>query len=327
MIEQWEDITPAGHPDELRIRRVDPDHPLDFYYGRDFKGGYVFIYKGRLPGRDLPKVPKLAGIGVHLEGTVQGDVELHLRLPDPAQADIFKALCMNLMAATRSLEKNSDDAGIEIILARLRRWHELLKSGRDKLLSQSEIIGLCGELLLLRDMFMPRLTPADAVASWRGPFGDEQDFLLGGVIVEVKTQLSTSDRKLRISSVDQLDTVSGEIFICHQTLGVGENGKEGVFSLNSLVAAMLESFKKRSSAAADILYGALIEYGYMQRSEYDEPHFVLICRNFYAVIDDFPALRASMIPAGITDVRYSIMLDACLPFSTGEKEVFRALFK
>lgn len=326
MTDQWEDMGPADRPDELRIRRVDTQHPLDFYYGKDSTGRYVFIYKGRITGSEIPVLPKLAGIGISLTSIEPGCINLQLQLPDSGQADIFKALCTNLMSATRSLDAKSGSEGIGIILARLYRWHELLKTGREKLLSQSQITGLCGELMVLRDLFLPRIAPFDAITAWRGPYGDEQDFLYKSKMIEVKTQLNSSDRKLQISSVDQLDTVSGEIFVCHQTLGGGEEGGQGCFSLNTLVDELLEILKKMSPAAADVLYAALIEYGYARRSEYDERYYILSTRNYFKVTEEFPALRASSVPVGVTDVRYSILLEACRPFEVEEKIVIQSLF-
>lgn len=326
MNDQWEEIGSADQPDELRIRRVDTQHPLDFYYGKDFTGRYVFLYKGRIIGSEIPVLPKLAGIGISLRLTEPSCITLQLQLLDSGQADIFKALCTNLMLATRSLDAKSGSEGIGIILARLYRWHELLKAGRKKLLSQSQITGLCGELLVLRDLFLAYISPFDAIIAWRGPYGDEQDFLCRSKMVEVKTQLSSSDRKLQISSVDQLDTVSGEIFVCHQTLGVGEEGGQRCFSLNTLVDEILEILKKNSLVAVDIMYAALIEYGYIKHSEYDQRYYILSSRNYFRVTEGFPALRASSVPAGIADVKYSILLDVCRPFEVAEDIVVQSLF-
>jgi hypothetical protein len=46
------------------------------------------------------------------------------------------------------------------------------------------------------------------ISAWRGPFGDEQDFVHGEWIIEIKTQLNTADQRMQISSEAQLDTSS-----------------------------------------------------------------------------------------------------------------------
>jgi hypothetical protein len=46
------------------------------------------------------------------------------------------------------------------------------------------------------------------ISAWRGPFGDEQDFVHGEWIIEIKTQLNTADERMQISSEAQLDTSS-----------------------------------------------------------------------------------------------------------------------
>lgn len=327
MSDNWQNIRPSDHPSDLRIRRVDPEHPMDFFCGKDYHGNYVFTFRGNIAGETLPKPARLAGIDVTLIDCENGIWELCLRLLDATQVDIFRALCSNLMSATRSLNRSQDNAGIQIILSRLKRWQELLKARKEKLLSKSQIIGLFGELLFLKDFLLERLSPLDALMTWRGPYGDEQDFLIGSCMIEIKTQLSSSDRKLQISSVDQLDTTSGQIFICYQTLGVAKEQNISAYSLNSLVDEFTGLFIPDYSDAMDMLQSILIEYGYIRREEYDDVRWLLHERTYYNVTDDFPALRAAMLPNGVEDVRYSIKVDACTSFIIEESEIISRVFE
>jgi hypothetical protein len=327
MSDNWQNIRPSDHPADIRMRRVDPEHPLDFFCGKDYLGNYIFTFRGKIAGETLPKPTRLAGIDITLVECERGIWELYMRLLDASQVDIFKALCSNLMSATRSLNRNQDSAGIQIILTRLMRWQELLKVRKEKLLTKNQVLGLFGELLFLKELLLTRLSPMVAVTAWRGPYGDEQDFLVGNWMVEVKTQLSSSDRKLHISSVDQLDITSGQILVCHQILGLADAKEHSARSLNTLVDEILGIFIQDHSDAADMLQAVLIEFGYISREEYDDPFWMLGERAYYDVTDEFPALRASMLPTGVEDVRYSIKVESCSPFIVAESEIISWVFK
>jgi hypothetical protein len=309
MPENWDRFKKSDAPEELRLRRADPEHPLDFFYGKDFQGNYVFTFRCRITG-DVPQQPQqLAGIDIRLYSWGEGELELQLRLLDAAQADIFKALCENLMSATRRLGREQQRAGIDTIIHRLLRWQELLKARKEKILTRSQVLGLWGELLVFTDMFLKNLSPLEALSSWRGPFGDEQDFIFANLLTEVKTQLSSSDRKIQISSSEQLDTVSGIIVICYQIVSPVANTDPNAMSLNCLIDKVVKIINAEGSAL-DILQSILIEFGYMHRSEYDEEKWILNERRFYLVGEGFPAIKASELPSGINDVRYSIKTDA-----------------
>lgn len=325
MPEGWDSFSRSDRPDEVRIRRADPAHPLDFFYGKNFQGNYIFILSGRVSG-ELPNQPKqLTGLDVVLASGEMGEFELRLRLIDSAQVDIFKALCANLMSATEKLQRGQDRAGLETTLSRLSRWQELLRSRRVDILSRNQIIGLWGELLFFRDLFLRHLSPHEALSSWRGSFGDEQDFILGGWLIEIKTQLSSSDRKIQISSAEQLDTVSGQIFLCHQIIGPA--GKEDLQSmtLNDLVDNVMARMGK-NTAALDVFLSILIEFGYMKRSEYDVEKWILNERRYYQIGDGFPAIKASELVSGIMEVKYSIKTESISDFLVAEDQFTYSVF-
>ena len=324
MYRNWDSFGNSEHPDELKIKRVDPSHPLDFYYGKDFKGNYVFTLRCRVEGDLFQHPEQLVGIDIILNSYGADQIELRLCLLDSAQVDIFKALCSNLMSATQQLALNQHKAGIQIVLHRLSRWQELLRRRREKVLSKSQIIGLWGELIFFRDVFLTHLPSMTAFASWRGPFGDEQDFQFNGSLIEVKTQLSSSDRKIQISSAEQLDTVSGEIYLCHQIVASGITGETAI-SLNELVDEILQYLKEKEEPQ-DMLLTILLEYGYMNREEYDKEKWMLNDRILYQIMPDFPVIKASLLPDAICDVKYCIRTDTIRKFAISlEQFVFAVL--
>ena len=326
MNDPWQRIKPARRPEDLTLSRVDPEHPLDFFRGRDHLGNYVLCYQGRLDSKQDVSLPRFAIIELALDQLKDGSWQLVIRLTDKSHADNFRALCTNLMEATKKLRRGEDDAGIDIIVERLIRWRELLRNLREERLTESQVIGLFGELILLRDVFLEGTSAGEAVDAWRGPHRDEQDFLFGDWLIELKTQLRSSDARLQISSENQLDTASGEILICHQTLAVARRDDTEAHTLNSLVAELVDTLAYASADTADKFRAALIECGYAHRHEYDSEAWKLAQRRYYRVADGFPRITPSTLPSGVAQVQYTIEVGACEEFKVGEGEAKEWVF-
>jgi hypothetical protein len=314
----WCDIDPPKEDRALNVRRADASHPLNYWFARDFQGRYVFYFDAETSPPAKNALPRPAGIEVIAMKIGEMDCRLVLTLLDSEQFDVFRTLCADLMKATAHLAKEQSLAGLTITLTRLRRWQGLLAKAHSNVLSQSRIIGLVGELLVLRDFLFPNLSIPDAVQSWRGPYGDEQDFLLAGRIIEAKTQLSSADRNLNVSSEDQLDTGSGPIMICHQTLDVPASDQGEACSLNGLITKMAEIIAGADMAAADLFRSGLLEAGYFKREEYDRPFWLLNARTYLEIRNDFPRIVPSMLEPGIGNVRYRVTLQACAEFKVDE---------
>lgn len=311
MLPEWDNIPPATEPGARNVRLVDSAHPLSFRMGRDFKGRYVFQLDA--PGSpDLrSSVPAISGINCELEECA-GGVRLTLTLASSADLPNFRLMCTGLMLAT---DGKQPGPGLLIVIEDLHRWQEMLRQRHDRLLARNEIVGLVGELLALRDIFCPRLGILGALRCWHGPEGHEQDFVLGGTIFEVKTQIVTADRRIRISSEDQLDPVQGRIMICNQGLAPLPATDPAARSLNGLVAEIRAEASAAGTAACTLLDIALLAARYEPREEYDEESWVLVDRALYEVKGDFPRIERAELRPGVDTVKYSIRVADCLQYA------------
>lgn len=323
MSDPWSDITASQQAGADNLRRASAEHPLEFWWGRDHSGRCLLALDYELT-TSRPQFPELAGLEIVNFTFDARTGRLVLSLVDDTDRDIFLALCNDLLAATSDLARGDSQTGVCIAIARLARWRELFRNRRERL-SFERIIGLAGELLFLRDCFLPRVDHATAVAMWRGPYGDEQDFVVGSTIFEVKTQLSTADAALHISSENQLDTVSGAVIIVHQLLGQAAPHMAKAFSLNGLAAGLRSIISAASPDAADTFDAGLLAAGYAPLAAYDEPIWMLVTRDMYAVEEAFPRIIPSMLPPGIEKVRYRLRVDACLPFQVDVTEALEVL--
>lgn len=320
----WGGIAPAANPHSDNVRRASSNHPLDFYRGRNHAGQYIFSLTADDGCRELPVPPKLNGVDVSLERRHGDGARLILTLQELDHFDIFRALCGHLLEATADHQRGANGRGLHLVLRRLADWHNMLRRRREALLSTEGIIGLVGELLFLRDQILPRTGVSGSVAAWRGAHRDEQDFAMGAWQIEVKTQLSTSDRRLQISSEAQLDTAASRLLLCHQTIARAPAGAAS-FSLNSLVDELLSECKAAGSILEEF-EAALDACHYMRREEYDEPQWLLIDRRLFEVRDDFPRLTAAMLPPGVHAVSYSISLSACQRFAVDFESMLAKAF-
>lgn len=312
MFDPWADIPPSENSQADNLRRIDANHPLGFWWGRDHLGRCLLVLD--LTNAEFKRrFPELAGIDISLFTREDKTGQLVLTLLDFEDRAIFHSLCGDLVEATKLLSGDDPRTNLEVVLGRLRRWQELFRRRREQL-SQAEVIGLFGELLFLRDCLLPRVPVSLAVPMWRGAYGDEQDFVVGKSIVEVKTQLSTTDHALLISSENQLDTRTAPIILVHQTIGQSSVETSSAFSLNTLVSQIKAIVSKEAPDALEAFEDSLSEARYAPLPVYDEPIWALVRRDAYDVKERFPRITPADLRPGVERVRYQVRLENCSPF-------------
>lgn len=321
----WRDIAPAVDPHADNVRRASSTHPLDFFRGRNHAGQYIFSLTADDGCRELPRPPKLNGIDVSVERRPSDGARLVLTLEDRDQFDIFRALCGHLLDATADHPRGADGPGLRLVLRRLADWHNMLRRRREGLLTTEEIIGLVGELAFLRDQIIPRAGVAGGVAAWRGAHREEQDFAIGAWQIELKTQLSTSDHRLLISSEAQLDTANSRLLLCHQAVARAPAGA-GALSLNALIDELSRQIADVGPVVLEQFEASLEACRYARREEYDEPKWLLTDRRLFEVRDGFPRLTPTMLPAGVHAVSYAILLSACHAFAVDLDDMMTEVF-
>ena len=317
----WDPIDKPTIPNEEVIRRADAEHELDFFRGKDFMGRNLFMFRTPRPPGRLPEIPRLAEIDAVFEQFDSDTYQLKLVLNNPNHADIFGSLCANLIEGTRGFHRENTAEAVSAVISRLAHWQGMLRRGRPEVLSEIKQLGLYGELLVLKEIILQYFPLKNAVKSWRGPYGDEQDFSINNVLIEVKTQRDSADRKLSISSLDQLNTDSGPIFICHQTLTTHDDQSIGT-SLRQLVNELLALAHETDAITTDTLSAGLREYGYEDHDEYDIPYRSLQKRTVYRISESFPRIVPNKVDIGISSAEYTITIEAAEPFKTDPTEIW-----
>lgn len=182
-------------------------------------------------------------------------------------------------------------------------------------LAEEEEIGLFGEVCVLQHL-VQRMGARAAVASWRGPDGEEHDFDIEGGDVEVKTTLSES-RRHWISHIAQLQpTLERPLSLLSLQLTTAAEGGVDLPTLIGAVASTLDDAKSTS-----VFERCLEAVGWRaEDAELYRRRFRLRSRPaLYTVDAVFPALTTARLAAAAIDalripqIRYMVDLDGLTP--------------
>lgn len=230
-----------------------------------------------------------------------------LDLCSPAAHEaMFATLCGQVVEAILVEEREPWAAALNIV----RGWQSAWRPLRQPMPRRVQI-GLAGELLMLRALWLSALGP-EAVHLWSGPDRERHDFTSGRLHMEVKTT-TRSRHEHEISRVDQLTVPEGRrlIFASVQL----EESSRGAQSLATLVDAILEEIR-RDPAAIDGFLTRLdgMDWSDEMRRSPDLLHFNFRDAQLFEVDEEFPRLPPTFtLPPGLISIKYSISV-ANLPF-------------
>lgn len=324
-MDPWDNIPLVTSGNGLNKQRAkEGSHLHHFFRGKDSDGNYIFLYRGKfsVPVRSIPSSKNIS-----LENQIVADelCQLVFTLHDVELKSLFRHLSLDLISAAENKPQTDDQAIADIILKRFMRWQSLLGRAKSEILSDNQILGLLGELTILKRIFIPNCGAQDGIDAWCGPLGEEQDFAFNRKLLEVKTQTISKDAKIAISSAEQLDGVSGQIFLCHQTFSKTDHATGHGETLNEIVVNIRNTLSKQH-LTLDGFETRLIEVGYCTRKEYDAPKFIHGNLDFYRVFGDFPRIVPGQLTPGVVSVRYAIQMEQCKRFQISEEELIKNFF-
>ena len=302
--ELWDDL--SRHVERPIFRRIDESHPADLYAGLDDAGRLELML---LCDSAISEVPSFAALKVSQNLREDGRFALVVRLEQSELKAAFSRVCDDLSESLRRVPSASECG--PTLVARLNRWRRLLEAGRTTGLSESEIRGLIGELLVLEQLIASRGASV-AVKSWVGPNGAPQDFDGGGVLLEVKACQGGST-SVAISSLEQLSSLVAPIFLIVVSISVANEEQPGAFNLSGLVARIRSTLDLFPSELDDFnlrLYHA----GFSDEWEGNKGLFTCEGMRKFLVEDNFPKITPHSVPAGIVRALYTLDLSFCSAF-------------
>lgn len=295
-----------------------------FYWASDWRHRCLLILKHEIGLRSQHRSPVLGSLQIESRLDKEGHQELLVfRLTEIEHRDIFYQFCIDIISSAEMAESGQE--ALDICIMRTWRWHRLLKRGTEGKLTAEEQKGLIGELAFLTEHVIPAIGVGHAIRSWVGPFGAIRDFELGNVAVECKARGPLAST-LRIASVDQLDsTQSVRVFLHVIEIAEVRGEVAGSYSVTEVVNGVRHIIEAGDMAAHGDFDSRLWALGYEHAADYSDRRWVTGETSFFRVVAGFPRVTPQLLPAGVTQVRYSVVLDHCKEFRVEAADVVNCL--
>lgn len=324
--ELWDELA-AAQPaaNGLDRRLLDIDAPVSLYACMFWPSGRPgLLVEGT--GAERPaegRIPKCRGVRLVHEVTASTPRRTVLRvaLEDSRLSDIFAVLSADLVDAVRV--ETTAAAALRRCIDRLSMWQGLFERLPAEGLSEEEQRGLFGELSVFEDVVLEALGPLAAVTAWTGPDPSNQDFTHEGSALEVKTSLAKRHARLTIANERQLDERPYRLLLLVY-VRLDESTAHGM-TLPALVERCRGLLRSDSAAARDF-DDRLLAGGYLEvHAPLYTGSWQVSATRFFEVRDAFPRLTEANLPAGVGDIRYSIIADDLGAWETSRQQVITDL--
>jgi putative PD-(D/E)XK family protein DUF4420 len=321
----WAGIEVPTGAGNLRANRVDATLPWNFFWARAVDGSCLLVLRHETGPIGRDRLPNLRGIDVFdTDDETGNDRTLAFKLIDTEHSDLFHDLCQDVVS--RAQKADTETEAVELTLARMWRWHHLLRGGSDGRLSPEEQKGLMGELILLRDCLLPHMPGKEAVSAWCGPLGAPKDFVLGRTAVEVKARRGTAKPLVSISTPEQLDTSELDaLFLYVVHLDRAHSDEDDAFTLSDVAEELQKLILYRFPVVLELYENLVASAGLSWDDDYSDMRWIRGSERIFKVNEDFPRLVPTSIPSGISHVRYAVALAECARYETDQSELIEAI--
>ena len=323
----WEEMVSADAGDTgLDRRLLDVEAPVSLYACIFWPSGRPgLLVEG--PGEERPaegRIPKCRGVRLIHEVTASRPRRTVLRvvLEDARLRDIFAVLSADLVEAVRA--ERAAAAALRRCIDRLSMWQGLFERLPAEGLSEEAQRGLFGELAVLEEVVLDALGPMEGATAWTGPDPKNQDFIHEGVALEVKTSLAKRHARLAIANERQLDERPHRLLLLVY-VRLDESVAEGM-TLPGRVERC-RTLLQNDPVAARKFDDLLVTGGYLDVHAplYRNGSWRVSAMRFFEVRDDFPRLTDANLPAGVGDIRYSIVADDLGTWEVSRRDALRGL--
>lgn len=276
--------------------RVGNNKEICLYIGKDEKAHYAFEFRGVYSPE---KIAQSDVINVQ-QGRSADKYVLRFSLYNDELLEYFCTFCEDLLDSTELCTRDEDT--YKTLCSRYFSWKKLFRPQKSHL-SDSEIMGLIGELLFMQNYMIPHYGVDKAINSWMGPEKTHKDYSLESSWFEIKT-ISAGKDSVKISSLEQLDGEE-EGFLCVYCLEKMSPSFSGI-KLNSLVQGLMNTMGTLQHR--DTLMTKLGLYNYDFAPEYDNFVYTNVGFSMYTVGSNFPRLCRKDIPLPINKIQYELFL-------------------
>ncbi|MBR5636722.1 MAG: PD-(D/E)XK motif protein [Pseudobutyrivibrio sp.] len=244
------------------------------------------------------------------EPTVKNDgfVSCTLQASSSDQNDVFTIISEDILVEL--YKHNKHEEYINALLKRINKWRDFFKSISNKKLSETQEIGLFGELSFINFALDAGV---DFVSDmWNGPIRAAQDFQNDSFALEVKTVITNAIEYVKISSEEQLDISNrNNLFLLVYRIEHDEAKGQSLPDLIDCINSKITATQSNRFMACLLCLG----YNQFDCDLYDKKYSVRE-NVVFEVKDDFPRLYSGNIPAGVKKIKYSLNIEMCKKFES-----------
>lgn len=212
----------------------------------------------------------------------------------------------------------SGSGAVEAVEGTIVDFRDLLRDAAGSEVPDHRIVGLIGELVVLREL--AKRSP-NAITAWTGPFDQRHDFRHGNRAIEVKTSSRADTTSIHVSSIEQLaEPAEGTLLLVHLNV---ERAGNGELCVSALCAEIV-----RLGVARQGLMEALAAMGCSDpdSTAWNRIRFSLEKINGYRVDSGFPRVTSAqfpgrVLPDGIMSISYEVDLRAAVGFLVPDGEL------
>lgn len=228
--------------------------------------------------------------------------------------DAYLSFCENMIESVVDIK--DEQTALSLLKKRFATWRALFKKSEGHDLPKEEILGLFGELTVLKEIIAEKYGINTAVKSWGGPDMHSKDFTLDTTWYEVKTVGANAD-KVIISSLVQLSSE----YPGHLVIVKAESvSPEFTGSNSSLIEIINDIIVMISDDDTEALFTRKIKnlgIDIMQNNISDK--FDVKSIKSYKIDGDFPRITEKNVNySEITDVTYAISIAAISRFEEND---------
>jgi hypothetical protein len=270
----------------------------------------VGVYSCLLPVSETSsKLPELSGLLIQYEQFKMPGSEMRWYVLIECRSTTYLVNFTEILKEIISeIDKNKFET-IKCVNLVISKWRHFLSVPVLEILSEENIIGLLGELLLLISLLDAYY--AEAIDFWVADRGEE-DYIIADKVIEVKTTLKEKHEHI-INGIDQLLVLPGRSKIILSLLLLKSENKQD-FNLPRIINQCVE-YLADNPYALDSFYSKLKSRGYDHRDEnqYFNHKFKLFKGGYFEVDESFPKLTndelIQPLNSRICKIRYTIDME------------------
>lgn len=289
-------------------KKISVDSCIEAFFGYSFEGNLRLSFLSKITPPTIESTTIL--------NVVQGreNVDTYWTSFDLLNSDLKEAyfsFCENLIDSIVGYK--DETLALSMLKRRFITWKKLFQKALEKDISKEKLMGVFGELTVLKDIIAPKYGINTAIQSWGGPDLQSKDFTVNDTWYEIKT-IGTNADSIHISSLTQLssDRLGHLIVVCAESVSPEFSGRySATIDLIKEILLLVSDESVENALIRKIQSIGIDIFGKEAAIKFNVKSITS-----YAVSDGFPRITERNVPfSEITDVNYTISRAAISRFT------------